>query len=311
MLKFAPTEIEAAILYPGACPDIGFPDILDHLNKTFEGALEPFRYSTFATDASTLFVGSDLFILISKNPEPLGPQGFAGSLASPYTRMTFEDAERAVAQHLSNIFITVSCEPPLGDVGRELKTKLGLAVKEQRPEVFDMKLAICKMLAQFICARSRPSAVNWCQSSQLLPPDRFAMIASAEPLPTPLFIHPSFFSSNKMIAGRRVIGARGSCSEHFINRQVVVNEAPMPFSWVFERICNFVDMVRERDGALIPDGDTFGSSEREIIRVRHEEPSEAEPFGVVYLTLEASDEVDLAAAPKSGGLAARLGRLFR
>lgn len=297
MLRFAPNDVEAAILYSGPCPDIAFAEILDHLNATFRGAAEPFRYSAFVTEASTMFVGSGLFILITKSPRPLARQSFAASLESPYTRMTFEAADAAVAGHRSNMFITVSSDSLMGDAARDMKAGLRLDSLEQRPEVFETKLAICKTLTQFICGRSEPSAVHWRQSSQLLRPGHFMALADLARLPTPLLVHPSYFSSNRVVAGRRLIGARGGFSEHLINRSVIFNETPASFRWIYERICGFVEMVRARGGELIADGETFGAHTNEVIRVAHEGPSEKDPAGIVYLTLESSDEIILPPPP--------------
>ncbi|QGM98896.1 hypothetical protein [Methylocystis parvus] len=295
MLKFAPNEVEAALLYPGPCPDVPFPDLLDRLNAAFRGGLEPFRYAAFSTEDSTTFVGSDLLVLISKNARPLSPAGFAASLASPYTRMTFEAAEATVARHRSNVSITVSNDPLSDETGR--RPAAGLRESAQSREIFDRKLEICKLLAHLLCERAEPSAIHWRQSDQILRPGHFKALAELAPLPTPLFVHPHFFSSNKIVGEKRAIGARGVGAEHLINSSVIFNETPASYRWIYERICAFVDLTRARKGGLLPDGDVFGVEENEVIRVRHEEPTEADPAGVVYLTLESSDEIALAPPP--------------
>lgn len=310
LLNFAPAEVDTALLYAGPCPAIPFPDVLSHLNTLFDGVLEPFRYSPLSADASAMFAGSGLFILISKHPQSLGPQGFAQCLASPYTHMTFEDAAAAVAGHRANISIAVTHDVPTGCAGSEPKAKRGAKPPPQADGLFDMKLAICKLLTQYFCDRTKPTAIHWRQSNQILRPEHFLSLAAKRALPMPLLLHPSFFSSNWTVGGRRVIGARGCFAEHFLNRAVIFEETPMPPEWVFLRICDFVEAVRARGGDMIPDGAALDAAEAGTIRVHHVGPSEVDPAGVIYLTLEGGAAAHLVPLPKAAGFGQRLKRLF-
>ncbi|WP_424362492.1 hypothetical protein [Methylocystis parvus] len=308
LLSFAPIDLESATLYAGPCPNIPFPEILDHLNALFRGVLEPFRFCPVATGAAGAFVGSGLFVLVSKNSRPLGLQSLTQSLASPYTQMTFEDAATAVADHRSHIHITVTHDAPV-ETGGEPQAKLGVKRAPQADGLFDMKLAVCKLLTQYVCGRSYPTAIHWRQSNQILRPEQFLSLAATRALPMPLFLHPSYFTGAWTIAGRQVIGARACFAEHFLNCAVIFEETPMPPDWIFVRICEFVEAMRARAGQLTPDGGIFEANEAGTIRVRHAGPSDANPAGALHLTLE-SCAVHLPPT-EARGFGQRLKRLFQ
>jgi hypothetical protein len=69
----------------------------------------------------------------------------------------------------------------------------------------------------------------------------------------------------------------------------------VPFQWLYERACDFVDMARQ-SGSIVPHGESFGASSGEIIRVRHRPPSGKDQAGVIELTLERCDEHDFVLA---------------
>lgn len=306
LLSFAPTDLESATLYAGPCPDIPFPDILGHLNALFKGVLEPFRFCPVATGAAGAFVGSGLFVLVSKNSRPLLRQGFAQTLASPFTHMTFEDAASAVAGHRSHICVTVTHDAPVETGG---EARAGAKSAPQADGLFDMKLAVCKLLTQYVCERSNPTAVHWRQSNQILRPEHFLSLASTRALPMPLFLHPNYFTGAWTIAGQQVLGARACFAEHFLNRAVFFDETAMPPDWMFLRICEFVEAMRARDGQALPDGEIFDANEDGTIRVRHAGPSELSPAGALHLTLE-SYPAHLPPT-EARGFGQRLKRLFQ
>jgi hypothetical protein len=113
---------------------------------------------------------------------------------------------------------------------------------------------------------------------------------SRQPFPTALFVHPNLFSSRAVINGTQVIGLKTFGAAHLIGKEIVFNEAPVPLAWMYQRTCNFVDMARAKNGQLISDGETFGATRDEVIKVRHCNSSAEYVRGTIELTLLQSVE---------------------
>lgn len=282
-----PSKIESALLYQDFAT-VAPVGILKHLNSGLEAAkiaFDPVEISP--DDTFALFAGNGFHVMISQTRSPLDIEGFGTTLTSPYTQMTFPGADEAVHRHRSRIFITVGSGLPKPDRPKRDQDSPPPEPGESQGD-FERKLMICRLLTNTMVLHNKPIAIHWCQSDQLMKPEMYEHFAN-EAFPTPLFVHPAMFSSREVINGTEVIGLRTYGAAHLIGREIVFNEAPVPFEWLYTRACNFVDMARQ-SGSVIPHGESFGASDEEIIRVRHRPKSEKDPNGAIELTLERCDE---------------------
>ena len=284
-----PSKIECALLYQDFAT-VSPGGVLRHLNSGLEAekiSFDPVEISP--DDTFALFAGHGFHVMISQTRSPLDFEGFGPALTSPYTQMIFPGADEAVHRHRSRVFITVGSGMPKPD---KPKRELTAASSEPGESLgdFERKLMICRLLTNTMVLHNKPLAIHWCQSDQLMKPDTYEHFAH-QAFPTPLFVHPSLFSSREIVETKHVIGLRTYGAAHLIGREIIFNEAPVPFGWLYERTCNFVDMARQ-SGSVIPHGESFGASNAEIIRVRHRPKSEKDPNGAIELTLERCDEHD-------------------
>jgi|GEM_PF-2995050 len=287
MAAYKPNKIESALLYQDFAT-VAPQGLLRHLNASLADtglSFEPVESSP--DDSYSIFTGDGLHVMLSQTRSPLPLDGFASALASPYTHVVFPNAEEIVALHACRMYVTVGSGLPMPDLPN-IRELMEMPEADQSQAEFESKLTVCRLLTDALINHNRPMAVHWCQSNQILKPDQFARLAKA-PFPVPLFVHPSLFSSQAVVNGTRVVGLRTYGAAHLIGREIVFHEAPVPFAWMYERACNFIEMARA-SGTIIPHGDSFGASPAEVIRVRHGAPSERDPDGVIELTLERCDE---------------------
>jgi hypothetical protein len=302
MFANAPSAVESVLLYK-KLKLIDSKTIHKHVNFCLESAKIHFDLVETSDDASfTMMTGNGLHIIISQTPEPLSHEGFASALASPYTLMTLENLEKTIASHKARVFITVGSGmadqdfSDMEDVPEEFRKILTQDQPSQTKQEFETKLTICQVLTNYFFNNSQPDAVHWCQSDQLFNPARYKLLMS-NPFPIPLFVHPGLFSSRKEINGTQVVGLHTFGASHLIGQEITFNEAPVPLSWMYERVCNFIEMSRTA-GRLIPSGETFGANSKEIIRVLHRPASKDAPQGEIELTLEASGTFNLVQKPE-------------
>ncbi len=290
MENIAPTKIDSVLLYQ-EYENIDPYQILHHLNICMEGADLKFDIVQAGVHGEfILMMCGDLHVLISQTPNPLDVEGFNKTLVSPYTQMTFKNADDIVCRHRNHVFITVGNGVPMPD-NAEMQELLQKVEHQQLQSHFELKLTICKLMTSFFARNQLPTAVHWLQSNMLLPSENFLLLAS-DPFPIPLFVHPGLFSSRNTINGVPVLGLRTFGASHLIGYEVIFVEAPVPLAWMFERACNFVGIVRDR-GSLIPHDETFGADHSEIIRVRHRPATDDKSDGEIELTLELSSEFEL------------------
>ena len=290
MESIAPTKVESVLLYQDY-ENIEPQIILQHLNNCLENTDLNFNIIQSGLQGEfVLMMSGDLHVLVSQSPGPLGIESFCQTLASPYTQMTFSNADEIVYRHQSHVFITVGNGVPMTD-NIETQNFLQKVGHRHSQGKFEMKLKICKFMTDFFARDKFPVAVHWLQSGTLMSAENFHLLVS-DAFPIPLFVHPDLFSSRNVINGIPVLGLRTFGASHLIGYEIIFIETPVPLGWLFERTCNFVSEVRDRN-SLIPDGETFGVENNEIIRVRHRPASEEKLTGEIELTLESSDEFEL------------------
>ncbi|MCG6859122.1 MAG: hypothetical protein LJE67_13775 [Salaquimonas sp.] len=285
MANGKPKKIEAVLLYR----DFDTVDprkILDSLNFVLENAKIQFEMKQAEADGSyCMMMGRGIYVQISQTHEPLALDGFAPALTSAHTSMIFPNAAVVVRHHKCRIFITVGSGVPVPGT-EELEKKLEMPDLLSQGK-FESMLTICQVLTRQMVRANKPQAIHWCQSDQIMTSDYFDKV-SMDAFPMQLFVHPSYFSSRKEVNGTQVIGLRTYGAAHLIGKEVVFNEAPVPPGYLYARVVQFLEMAR-RSGEVIADGESFGESDREIIRVRHLPAEELDPNGRLELTLERSD----------------------
>ncbi|MEM7300729.1 MAG: hypothetical protein AAF468_06560 [Pseudomonadota bacterium] len=250
-----------------------------------------------STDKDIHVMVGDFRIMVSQNAGPLGPEGFQQALAMPYTQMAFPEAEQAVANHTCNTFITFAkgaIDNRLvaeSDLGEALGDALSDMNQITDPFTAESAMQICQNIALAIAENNPTSAVHWCANNQLMSPEMFLAVVKSD-FKWPLYLNPYPFSGSSDENGTQSIGVVGMGSQWLFGKTLVFEEAPVPFSWLYEKMMQFAVGCQMR-GEIIPHGDSFGTHEDEVIAVGHHEPSEEYPYGRISLTLVKSAEHDI------------------
>lgn len=277
-----PESIQTALLYRSCKPaDPG--DFLKQINKEIEPAGLQLEDTVYGHGQNFFFTGRGLYIQVEQSQNPLPAGGFHQTLSSPFTRISFPEAGEAVRSHASHILINIGKGIPMPAI-----TGINLPDAALSGGEFSAALALARAATNFFLHRGETIAVHWGQSNILLSPRAYGALAQ-QPAPMPLFIHPSLFSSRAVVRGRQVIGFRTFGAAHFLGKEIVFNEAPVPLDWMLSRVYSFVETMRER-GELPPAGDSFGLSADEIIRISYNSPSPEDPEEFIGLSLERCPE---------------------
>lgn len=222
-------------------------------------------------------------ILVSQNRNPLSADGFAGCLPQPITKMMMPDADKRVAMHTANSFVTIGKGMPVPEGARGFIDKImGDSQSFTTWEDAKRAMELCYYLSRQLLANNNALAVHWCPSDHLVTNDFFVQAGSGKTL-TPLFVRPYLFSSANQLRKGLPVGVVGNGSQYMLGRPVVFKEAQADATWMIQRVANFIDMCHMR-GAVIPHGETFGATTEEVISVAHVPPSQESPLGAFELT---------------------------
>ena len=297
ILHFAPDQIECALLYDADFSPIDFDALHLHLNTLIQTPGQSFKRAPAGGKPEyDMFSGHDLFVQVSLSHRPLAAECFVDVLGSPYTELTLEGASGSVARHCANIVVTVSNRAPLPPEALEMMAEAGIPLVDDQPRsTFELKLRLCRQIAGYIARQQVPSVVHWLQSNILISGESFLDIVDEAEV-TLLHIHPRLFSPGTAANGKPLVGASLYGAKMLINTEVLFAPAAVPPEYVATKLTNFVDMVRERDGARFTDGDSFGADDSELIRIRHVAALGDAPEHI-ELTLERADAFDIRAEP--------------
>lgn len=284
-------EINCALLFDQFYPPVDVAAVLALLDQAFPDAGFSLQLGGQEEKFFLLEGQGPLFILVSQNRRPLPSAGFRQALHSPYQQMLSPRIDQAVAEHGSNISITVSHKLPSADlVNPEFK------VSAQPAPLVERKIQICQRLVDHLAAPLEATAIHWGQSNLILAPDMFAGFVAQSRFPSPLHLHPQLFSSGQDLGGRRMIGFTTFGARHVIGAEIRFNEGPADIGWMLERSLDLLQMARLNDYRPVPHGDSFGASADEVIRVRHR-PAEGEDVPLIELTAETCAEQGIGVAP--------------
>lgn len=284
-------EIDCALLFNQLGPPVDEAILLAVLKKTSPDA--GFRTAPQGPQGNLCLRSADgqIFVLFSQQPLPLPYQRFSPALHSPYQQIQCPRIDEAVAEHTSHMFITVTHRPPSGDL-----VNPAFKVTSQPAALVERKIMVCQGLAAKLASLLGATAVHWCQSDLLLTPQQFSAAAGAPLFPNPLHIHPRLFSNVENSDGRQSMGFVTLGARHVIGREIVFSECPADLNWMHMMAVLYVWMARNDGYRLIPDGDTFGRTPDEVIRVRHR-PAEGGDVPLIELTVEKSLEQGIGIAP--------------
>ena len=213
-------EIDCALLFDQFYPPVDEESVLAFLNAAFPDAAFELRSRAQKEISACSAEMGPAFVIFSQNRRPSAPEGFRQALHSPYQQILAPRIDEAVAEHTSNVFITVSHKPPLADL-----VNPRLKVSTQPAPLVERKIMICQRLADHLAAPLGATAIHWCQSNLIVTPSQFSAAVAASRFPTPLHIHPKLFSSGEDADGRRSIGFRTFGARHVIGREILFSEA--------------------------------------------------------------------------------------
>jgi hypothetical protein len=271
MLLMVEDEIDCRLMLDCECPTFGGAVILEHLNEilpdlAFE-VLQEREGSYIVIGSST----SELYVLISLVPETIESTSLMQSLSSPYVKALSPGIEAAIERHRSYVHITVSNNNPASLVISRMSEELMGDLREMMPplqsefpaEMIETKIAICHHIARLLSGTLPVVAIHWGQSDLLLSLDRF-VTEDPDDSPSLINVHPFLYSDETAFI---TLGAR-----HVTGREIDFRPCRVDFSWMLERTLDFLRMARMNENQVIPDGDSFGADENEIIRVRYIQP---------------------------------------
>lgn len=278
MLLNVPDAVECALLFDRPFTGVG-PDVIARiLSLKFAGQTGPFRHTGSFGPTNVLACDKEILVFVSDNDAPLDPRGFREALSSIYNLSIFPGVDGRVADHTGTIFITVCNQPPMPAEARRLAS---IKDPPSTPAMVELKIRICHFLAAYISRQSRPTAIHWCQSNQIVYPGFFEELAEA-PFPNQLHVHPRLFRESDE-NGRELVGFLTLGAKYVIGREIVFKPSAAEFAWKYERAMQFLKMAQLNGHRVIPDGESFGATADEVIGVRHLETS---PFGQPVIQLE-------------------------
>lgn len=197
-------------------------------------------------------------ILVSQNAEPLGPEGFRTALTTPFTGMIFPGAQEAVARHQANTFVTVG-KGPMTLPDDLLYSSIGDAVAEMSAfttsEEAAAAMALCQELTNVVIKEHPARAIHWCVSDNLVPQDYFERAVATSGV-TLLAVRPYLSSSTGRLGDGLPVGVTANGSQWLLGKMVMIEEAPVPLSWLLPTLYGFIDLCLMR-GSLIQHMETF------------------------------------------------------
>lgn len=282
-----PTKLEAALLYDRKTA-VDLDRVLARFNAAIADTGIAFRAGAVMGGGQTrAFVYEDFFFLISQNPQPLGPEGFRGALASNFVHFVMPDAVRAVSEHKANLFISLSLgvpiPPDLVEGNPAMRAILELAAPPATTEDQDVFMLMARFLMTMmgeVCNADCPRAVHWMQSNQLLTGDLAHKLCNEIGL-VHLLYRPDI-NIGRDINGQQVASVITRGARHLIGCEINFDAAPVSPEDMLQWVHAFIMMSLS---TVIPDRDTFGTEDLRI-RVNYGPDPSLPGGGVVRLVLE-------------------------
>lgn len=256
--------------------------------------VQPIITST-SKDAHMFF--GDLRVLVSQNPEPLAPRGFEGAFSLTSTHLGFPQARAVVAAHRASTCVTIgkglfnpSVLGPTADLlEREFMERVvGDSSSFTTSEEVELAVHFCRRLSIFVHERHAATALHWCMNDFLLQPSDFMYLAKINKSEL-LAVNPLLSSSAGRLGPGEPVAVYARGSQWLLGRMLCFEEERVPAAYMISRIMHFIGMCRLR-GSIIPEGDTFGIDETEVIHVSWKDADEVVPMDYILLRILRSDE---------------------
>ena len=285
-MKIAPLKsVECALLHDQFSPLDG-RELIDIVSKAIQkSGISPQLSRIPTSDEHVHVLAGGYHVLVSQNRVPLAAEGFSGCVTLPITNMMMSDAGARVARHRANTFVTVGKGALPGASNVPFVNQImgdQFSFTEWREAERAMKL--CYAISRAVMKAGKVSCVHWCPSDHLVSTEFFADVEHG-PSMTALYVRPYLFSSVGHLRSGMPVGMVGNGAQYLIGRPVVFNQAKVDLDWMITRVANFVDMCHLR-GSVIPDGNSLGADQNEVIVVRHVAPTQDQPLGCYELTAQ-------------------------
>ena len=267
MESILPNKLEAILLLEELhIPDSGM--LMRLLNEYFASTGGSFQSTKFSRGNNFLHLqGMGLTIELYYVSSPVSPIMFETTLASAKTNSDFLGAQYAVQGHASYMHAKVingNVEPHQPFMESD----------EPEPAAFDVtafnnSVLLLKNILMIHISAYQPMAVYWAQSDRLLGLPFFLKMA-VEPKDQSLLVHLKHDdqeeSPNIFTYGASTL----------LGKEVSISDRELPIGELEAILMHFVSLSCET-GLILPDGDTFGRDQGEVIKVHHTRTSEG-PF---------------------------------
>lgn len=249
-------------------------------------------------------------VTVRQAAQPVSPKSLAAALDYPVTHLMMPEARAIAGRHVASTLISAerldgaetdaaqddAAEPPAFEDWRQARSAM----------------MVCLLVADYVAGKNRASAVHWRPSDHLVSQSVLREAAQDEaPLaPYGLFVRPHLLRNTEddknAARGIAVAGA-----EHLVGVPVSVAPEDVPYGWMADRAVDFVFACHQR-GGIVPDGETVGAADAELVRVDHLPPTDEAPAGQIRLVAVRSerygigeDPTDARSGPAGQALAGR------
>ena len=290
-MTYTMMTFDAAILYdtPYKIPD--FDKLERDLNARLARAGGSVGRTNMTGENFVTFRNDALYIVISFNREPLGPEGFQGALAAGINQMQNARFPEYVAEHIENIFITVGDGKMhlTPDARQMLEAQDMLGAVMDGVEAVDprIKVSVLQSAVETVLdtIMPTPTVVHWCQTDLLHTADSFPRVTPDFQFASPLVSRPEFFDGGQTESGQQANAVVMRGSELFCGKTLFADTttySPQSLLTVLGTLI-YHHIV---DGLALDDGLTAQLDARVQWRLEHRPPHPMIPQGGIALIIE-------------------------
>jgi hypothetical protein len=278
MSHSSPNALQVALLYDRA-------DAID-LNALQAAFLKSefnasrYQYNVIEADGRTHFRcfggrDSDVMVFVEWVGRPAVRANFNTALTSVFNQIAVPDAAALIDRHRGLLLINVhhGAMPQSSEI-QTLLAQIGVGQAGQSLTQYRERLRVMGLLAAMATDISKPTLSHWTHTDVLVKPQAIANLM-CDTSPNPLHVHPLPYrgpgtTQDQGIAGIVTFGAAA-----FIGREIRVRPTEVPWGEAYQHALGFIALAVDKNGYVIPDGDTFGDASHSFsYRVHYT----AEPF---------------------------------
>src|SRR5262249_23657490 len=271
MSHSSPNAVQVALLYDSA-------DAID-LNALQAAFLKSelnvpgYKYNVVEADGRRYFRcfggrDSDVMVFVEWVNRPAVRANFNTALGSVFNQISVPDAAALIDRHRGLLLINVhhGAMPQSSEI-QALLTKMGIGQAGQSLPQYQERLRVMGLLAAMATDISKPTLTHWTHTDVLTRPQAIKHYSAS---PNPLNVHPMPFrgpgtTQDQGIAGLVTFGAAA-----YIGREIRVRPTTVPWGEAYQHALLFIALAMDKNGYVIPDGDTFGGDSHSFAyRVHH------------------------------------------